>query len=75
MTRRVKTFHKAPGDRIGDYELDANDSFVMTAELANGALGAIQATRLATGYANEIYLRLFGDRRFSLSNTTPEGQT
>ena len=50
----MKTFHKADGDRIGDYKLDANDSFVMTVELANGALGVIQATRFATGNANEI---------------------
>ena len=62
LTSRVKTFHKAEGDRIGDYKLDANDSFVMSVELANGALGVIDATRFATGNANEIYLRLFGDR-------------
>src|SRR6185295_5360629 len=53
LTSRVKTFHKAEGDKIGDYKLDANDSFVMTAELDNGALGTIQATRFATGNANE----------------------
>ena len=59
---RVKTFHKAPGDRIGAYTLDANDSFAMTAELANGALGTIQATRFATGNFNELKVSLFGDR-------------
>ena len=58
----VRTFHKAPRDKIGEYKLDANDSFVMSAELANGALGTVQATRFATGYANELYVTLFGDK-------------
>jgi predicted dehydrogenase len=58
----VRTFHKAPGDRIGEYNLDANDSFVVTAELENGALGTIQATRFATGNFNELRVSLFGDK-------------
>ncbi len=29
---RLKTFDKAPENRIGDYDLDANDSFAMTVE-------------------------------------------
>lgn len=61
MAPRTKTFHKSPGDRIGDYVLDANDSFVMTAELENGALGTFQATRFATGNANELRVTLYGD--------------
>ena len=62
LSSRVKTFHKAKGDRIGAYRLDANDSFVMSAELANGALGLIHATRFATGNANEIRVSLYGDQ-------------
>lgn len=62
FTSRVKTFHKADGDRIGEYGLDANDSFVMSATLANGALGTIQATRWATGNANDLRLSLFGTK-------------
>jgi predicted dehydrogenase len=62
MCPRVMTFHKADGDRIGAYELDANDSFAMTAELANGALGTIQATRFATGNFNELSVTLYGDK-------------
>ncbi len=58
----VKTFHKAPRDRIGKYKLDANDSFAMTAELKNGAIGTIQATRFATGFANELTVVLYGDK-------------
>ncbi len=61
LNSRIKTFHKADNDRIDDYTLDANDSFVMTAELANGALGPIEATRWATGNLNDIRLNLFGD--------------
>ena len=59
---RTKTFHKAEGDRIGAYKLDANDSFVMSAELKNGALGVIQASRWTTGNANELRLSLSGTR-------------
>lgn len=59
---RLKTFHKAPGDRIGEYPLDANDSFVMEVELENGAIGTISATRFAPGHHNDLRLRLYGDR-------------
>lgn len=57
---RLKTFAKAEGDRIGDYELDMNDSFVMSLELEGGALAAIHASRFATGYANAKQVKVFG---------------
>jgi predicted dehydrogenase len=69
MSPRVKTFHKAPGDRIGDYKLDANDSFALVAELQNGALGTIDATRFATGNFNELRVSLFGDKGASMLHT------
>jgi predicted dehydrogenase len=59
---RLKTFHKTPDDQIGEYRLDANDSFVMAVEFDNGALGVIHATRMATGYVDDLQLRIFGDR-------------
>lgn len=59
---RLKTFHKAKGDKIGEYPLDANDSMVMTAEFANGAIGIIQASRFMTGHDNELHLRIHGDK-------------
>ncbi|WP_275784241.1 Gfo/Idh/MocA family protein [Pararhizobium gei] len=59
---RLKTFEKAPGNRIGEYDLDANDSFTMTAEFANGAMGVIHASRWATGHLNELRLRMHGDK-------------
>jgi len=57
---RLKTFHKAPGDKIGEYPLDANDSATMTVEFSNGALGVIHASRFMTGYANDMKLAVFG---------------
>ena len=58
----LHTFDKAPGGRIGDYVLDANDSFAMTARFSNGALGVIHASRYATGCLNELRLAIHGDR-------------
>ena len=59
----MKTFHKAPGDRIGEYELDANDSFVMTAELANGALGTDPGDALGDRQrSTSSVLTLYGDK-------------
>lgn len=62
LSCRLKTFDKAEGNRIGDYPLDANDSFTMQAELGNGALGTISATRFASGHLNDLRLRLYGDK-------------
>ncbi len=62
MQSRTANFHKAEGDRIGDYVLDANDTFTIGAELAGGAVGVIHATRWAPGHVNDLRLDLFGDR-------------
>ena len=59
---RLATFHKAPGDQIGDYVLDANDSATMQVSLSNGALGTVAATRFASGHLNDLRLRLYGDK-------------
>ena len=56
----LQTFDKAPGGRIGDYVLDANDSATMQLRLANGAMGTVAATRFATGHLNDLRLRLYG---------------
>ncbi len=58
---RLKTFHKAENDRIGEYTLDANDSVVISAEMAAGGLATIHATRWAPGQANSLRLRVYGD--------------
>lgn len=57
---RLATFDKAPGGRIGDYRLDANDSATLQLRLANGALGTVAATRFAPGHLNDLRLRLYG---------------
>jgi predicted dehydrogenase len=58
---RLTTFEKAAGGRIGDYVLDANDSFTMHLALTSGAVGTVSATRFATGHLNDLRLRLYGD--------------
>jgi predicted dehydrogenase len=59
---RLKTFDKAPNNKIGEYDLDANDSFTMDVSFSNGALGVIHATRWASGHLNELRLRVYGER-------------
>ena len=51
-----------PGNRIGPYLLDANDSFVSTVKLDGGGIGTIHATRWATGQLNSLKIRVYGDR-------------
>lgn len=60
ITCQLKTFDKAANNQIGDYKLDANDSFSMTAELSNGATGVVHASRFASGHLNDLNLKLFG---------------
>jgi predicted dehydrogenase len=59
---RLKTFSKAEGNRIGAYNLDANDSFVMSLEFDGGAIGVVHASRWMTGYANAMKLGLYGTK-------------
>ena len=59
---RLSTFHKAPGDKIGEYVLDANDSAVMSLRLENGAIGVVHATRMASGHLNDLSLRIYGTK-------------
>ncbi|RWB92868.1 MAG: Gfo/Idh/MocA family oxidoreductase [Mesorhizobium sp.] len=73
LSARLKCFEKTPGNRIGEYDLDANDSLTMTVELKNGAMGVMHASRWATGYLNELKVRLFGDKGALEVVSTPEG--
>jgi predicted dehydrogenase len=72
---RLKAFDKAPGNRIGEYDLDANDSFTMSVEFNNGALGVVHASRWATGHLNELRLRIFGDKGGLEVIHAPDGST
>jgi predicted dehydrogenase len=58
---KLKTFDKAPGGRIGEYVLDANDAFVIHLGLTGGAVGTVSATRFAPGHLNDLRLRLYGE--------------
>ncbi|WIJ23592.1 Gfo/Idh/MocA family protein [Devosia sp. RR2S18] len=59
---RLQTFDKAENGSIGEYKLDANDTFVMTAEMTNGAMAVIHATRWASGHLNDLRLRIYGEK-------------
>ena len=59
---RLQTFPKADGNQIGEYQLDANDTFVMTTEMDDGAMGVIHATRWASGHFNDLHLRIYGEK-------------
>jgi predicted dehydrogenase len=57
----LKTFDKGIR-RIGEYTLDANDSFISTVKFKNGAIGTMHSSRWATGYGNSILIKVFGDK-------------
>lgn len=60
---RLKTFKKdVPGERIGSYRLDANDSIMANVVFKNGALGTIHSSRWATGHKNSQRVRVYGDK-------------
>ena len=61
LNAHLKTF-KSKGEKIRDYVLDANDTFISMVEFENGAIGTVNATRFATGYKNRLELRIFGDK-------------
>ncbi len=60
ISARLKTFHKAEGDQIGKYKLDANDAALLHGELDNGAVVSIVITRFATGHYNDSILEMHG---------------
>lgn len=60
LSCRLTTFEKAPGNKIGEYLLDANDSMSMHVSLNNGAVGVIHASRFASGHLNDLSLRIHG---------------
>ena len=62
VAAELPVYPKAPGDRIGDYVLDANDSALLVARLAGGARASIIATRYATGHTNDLSLAIHGTR-------------
>jgi len=73
VSSRFAIYNKAPPDnKIGEYVFDVNDSATMQLSLANGALGTVSATRVATGHDNDLYLRVYGTKGgLELSNQEP----
>lgn len=67
---RLASFPKGvPGNRVGPYKLDANDSFAGTVRFRNGALGTMQSSRWAVGHNNSVYVAVYGTKgavRFDL---------
>ena len=57
----LRTMDKGvPGNRIGDYHLDANDSMVSTLDFCSGAHGVAHSSRWATGHRNSLRFRVHG---------------
>lgn len=67
---RLNNYEKTPGNKLGKYILDANDSFNMHVELTNGASGVIHASRAASGHVNDLKLKLYGTKGALEINTT-----
>ena len=58
----LKTFPKVKGNKLGNYVLDANDSFVSTVSFKNGAIGTVHCSRWATGMDNREFICIYGDK-------------
>jgi predicted dehydrogenase len=59
---RLAAFDKGiPGNRIGEYVFDANDSFASTVVFRDGGMATVHATRWATGHHNSLRARVYGD--------------
>jgi predicted dehydrogenase len=58
---RLETYDKGvPGNRLGEYVLDANDSMVATVTFASGVVGSIHSTRWAPPYVDRVFARVYG---------------
>ena len=71
----LKTF-KDKGEKLGEYVLDANDTFVSMVEFEHGAVGTITSTRFGTGNRNRIDLKIFCDKgavRINFDDPLSEG--
>ena len=61
-TRIAYPRRPAAGDPAASVAVDAEDSAVLLARMQSGALGTIEATKLATGSEDEIRLEMHGAR-------------
>lgn len=75
LNTKLKTFEDK-GHKIGQYKLDANDSFVTMLEFENGALGTVASTRFATGEINKLNLKIYCEKgavRIAFDDPIKEG--
>jgi len=75
LNTKLKTF-KDKGNKIGEYKLDTNDSFVTMLEFENGALGTVASTRFATGEINKLNLKIYCEKgavRIAFDDPIKEG--
>jgi predicted dehydrogenase len=71
----LKTFDKGVL-QIGEYVLDANDSMTAMVQFKNGAIGTVHSSRWATGQANTVALKVYGDKgALDLNLDRPEPDT
>ena len=69
---RKHVLHNSRLDRSGNLvRVNAEDYFMAMAEMKNGALGTIEASKIATGINDELRVEIHGDRgaiRFNLAD-------
>ncbi|NLG52038.1 MAG: Gfo/Idh/MocA family oxidoreductase [Chloroflexi bacterium] len=69
LTQTRILYPQRPNARGQMERVEADDQFLMWARLANGALGSIEASKIATGAEDELRFEIHGDRgalRFNL---------
>lgn len=60
---RLATFDKGVrNNRLGEYVLDANDSFTTLVRFASGAIGTVTSSRWTSGHVNREYITVYGDK-------------
>lgn len=49
-----------PGEQVGEFKLDANDSAVASLQFRDGAMGQVSVTRWAAGRTNSMVIEVYG---------------
>lgn len=72
ITVKKHTLHASRMDKSGNLiRVNSEDYFMAMAEMKNGALGTLEASKIATGMNNELRLEIHGDKgaiRFNLAD-------
>ncbi len=62
LTETRILYEKRPNQQGEIVPVEADDHFVMMVKLPNGALGLIEASKIATGAEDELRFEIHGDR-------------